>query len=214
MPVPRRRTRLSSRVARKTEVFSGPDKRSSPGSAKTAEGRLRAIGIERGQPVGWCRHLSRRQIGNAQRTYKGLASNPRRRPRNLHRADCAFLSFVGGTVRKNAGQGNTPRLQRAPIMTSKPGGPEGNARVWDLAVPREAISAQSPDNLVFYPCWLRRCGAADQSILVVFWRRIAAKAARPWRSTAPTKSSLEGNDLRRLPRARATLSISASGNCP
>lgn len=105
MPVPRRRTRLSSRAARKTEVFSGPDKRSSPGSAKTAEGRLRAIGIERGQPVGWCRHLSRRQIGNAQRTYKGLAPNPRRRPRNLHTADCAFLSFVGGTVRKNGGQG-------------------------------------------------------------------------------------------------------------
>jgi hypothetical protein len=73
MPVPQRRTRLSRPVARKTEVFSGPDKRSSPGSAKTAEGRLRAIGIERGQPVGWCRHLSRKQIGNAQRTYKGLA---------------------------------------------------------------------------------------------------------------------------------------------
>lgn len=71
-----------------------------------------------------------------------------------------------------------------------------------------------PRPLVFYPCRLRRCGATDQSILVAFWRRIAAKAARPWRSTAPTKSSLEGNDLRRLPRARATLSISASGNCP
>lgn len=146
MPLPRRRTRLSSRVARKTEVFSGPDKRSSPGSTKTAEGRPRAIGIERGQPVGWCRHLSRRQIGKAQRTYKGLAANPRRKPRDLHRADCAFLSFVGGTVRKNARQGNTPRLQRASIMTSKPGGPEGHARVWGLAVPREAFSAQSPDN--------------------------------------------------------------------
>lgn len=190
----------------------------SPGS-RTGEGaglpsNRAAPGIERANPsVGVAiSRVSKSAKRNA--LTKGFASNPRRRPRNLHRADCAFLTFVGGTVRKNAGQGNTPRLQRAPIMTSKPGGPEGNARVWDLAVPREAIGAQSPDNLVFYPCWLRRCGAADQSILVVFWRRILAKAARPWRSTAPTKSSLEGNDLRRLPRARATLSISASGNWP
>lgn len=101
---------------------------------------------ERGFPPLGCARLFGSLRPRARRLTALRLENGRKIPHNELHDGCECPQ---PWIQDRGGEGNTPRLQRAHIMTSKPGGPEGNARVWGLAVPREAISAQSPDHWFF-----------------------------------------------------------------